>query len=373
LNNKNMSWGQIRDSIRNNDYTMQENLQNSVLPIAEDNMLTPTLNIDLNTGNWYQNYLNRQNSSIFRDAVTLGKNATFNTGTYDAMGNWVPPTSLDFEYKGLTGNASGDKPDEEKGQRDPLPTSGWQTRLRYMPILGAGLGLAHSWFNKPDYEYADSLMDLADTYASQVGHNRVTPKFLGDRLTYNPFDRLFYANELGAQQAGTNAAIRNQSNGNRGQAIASLLATSYNDNIGLGKLFREGEEYNLAQRQKVAEFNRGTNQYNSEADLKAQMFNNESKDKTFAKVLEAKKEALKMKQAIDQARNVAIMANATNLFQGLGDVGYEAEQRYWLNALANSDVFGTPNESMFDIAYGRRRRHAANGGKLNKRKKGITI
>lgn len=261
--------------------------------------------------------------------------------------------------------------DADKYNRDQLPTSGWQTGLRYMPILGAGLGLAHSLFNKPDYEYANSLMDLADTYASQVGHNRVTPKFLGDRLTYNPFDRLFYANELGAQQAATNAAIRNQSNGNRGQAIASLLASGYNGNIGLGKLFREGEEYNLAQRQKVAEFNRGTNQYNSEADLKAQMFNNESKDKTFTKVLEAKKEALKMKQAIDQARNATIMANATNLFQGLGDVGYEAEQRYWLNALINGDVFGTPNESMFDIAYGRRRR--ANGGKLNKRKKGVTI
>ena len=297
------------------------------------------------------NPLTITNNSDLQQSSSVGSRRQTSTSSV------APTTPSASDYRGATGD---------------LPTSGWQTGLRYAPILGGAIGLAHTLFNKPDYEYANELSNLADTYANQVGRNRITPRFLGDRLTYNPFDRIFYANELGAQQAGTNRAITNMGNANFGRTAAALMANNYANNVAMGKLFREGDEYNLAQRQKVAEFNRGTNQYNSEADLKAQMFNNESKDKAFAKVLAAKEEALKMKQAIDQARNASIMANATNLFQGLGDIGYEAEQRYWLNALANSDIFGTPNESMLDIAYGRRR-HAANGGKLNKRKKGITI
>jgi hypothetical protein len=375
LNNTNMSWGQVRDIIRNNGYTMQENPQNSVLPVAEDNMFTPTLNIDLNTGNWYQNYLNRQNSSIFRDAVTLGKNTTFNTGTYDAMGNWVPPTTLSFNYKGLPSSNTTTvvkKPDEEKGQRDLLPTSGWQTRLRYAPILGGAIGLAHTLFNKPDYEYANELSALADTYANQVGRNRITPKFLGDRLTYNPFDRIFYANELGAQQAATNAAIRNQSNGNRGQAIASLLTSSYGSNIDLGKLFREGEEYNLAQRQKVAEFNRGTNQYNSEADLKAQIANAElMKDKANLS-LAYKAKALGMKQADDQAYQNALMDNLTGLFQGVGDIGWEAVNRNMINSNLGLYYGMKPNgelyykKAYYDLPPEERAEIDAMGIKVNK-------
>ena len=151
-----------------------------------------------------------------------------------------------------------------------LPTSGWQTMMRYAPIVG-GISTVFSdlmgWTNKPDYQYADAVDAAAERAASGYTHVGYTP--LGDYLAYNPFDRLFYANELGAQQAATRRGILNLSNGNRGTALAGLLAADYSGNIGLGKLFREGEEYNLAQRQKVAEFNRATNMYNSEADLKA--------------------------------------------------------------------------------------------------------
>lgn len=205
--------------------------------------------------------------------------------------------------------------------------SNWETWLRYIPILGNSIGLATSWASKPDYSYADELDAFAANLANKATRERVAPTHIGNYMAYNPFDRLFYANELGAQQAATNRAIMNQSNGNRGTAMAGLLASGYNSNVGLGKLFREGEEYNLAQRQKVDEFNRATDMFNAEADLKAQLANAEADRYRANILLNAKTTGLGWKQAADQARREAIWANASNLFQGIGDVGWEAVNR----------------------------------------------
>lgn len=248
-----------------------------------------------------------------------------------------------------------------------LPTSGWQTMMRYAPIVG-GIGTVFSdlkgWTNKPDYQYADAVDAAAEKAASGYTHVGYTP--LGDYLAYNPFDRLFYANELGAQQAATRRGILNLSNGNRGTALAGLLAADYSGNIGLGKLFREGEEYNLAQRQKVAEFNRATNMYNSEADLKAQIANAET-DRLKANLLyEAALKSNLMRQQEDQTSNAAKAANLNALFENLGSLGQEYLDRYRLNALLNSGWAGTLNTSMKNIT--------ANGGRISrKKKKGLTI
>lgn len=248
-----------------------------------------------------------------------------------------------------------------------LPTSGWQTMMRYAPIVG-GIGTVFSdlmgWTNKPDYQYADAVDAAAEKAASGYTHVGYTP--LGDYLAYNPFDRLFYANELGAQQAATRRGILNLSNGNKGTALAGLLAADYSGNIGLGKLFREGEEYNLAQRQKVAEFNRATNMYNSEADLKAQIANAET-DRLKANLLyEAALKSNLMRQQEDQTSNAAKTANLNALFENLGSLGQEYLDRYRLNALLNSGWAGTLNTSMKNIT--------ANGGRISrKKKKGLTI
>ena len=254
-------------------------------------------------------------------------------------------------------------------ERDPLPTSGWQTSLRYLPAIAPAISLGYSLLKKPDYGYADELDAAGNAYAEAVREGgKVTPKFIGDYLAYNPFDRIFYANELGAQQAANRGAIMNAGNANRGATMAALLGSGYNDNVGLGKLFREGDEYNLAQRQKVAEFNRATNQYNSTLDMQAQEINARNNERLAAALLGNKYKSLAMKQAIDNQRDQSISLTLTNLFNNLGDIGWEAQQGYWNNALINSGIWGTPNASMYDIAYG------AKGGKLNrKKKKGLTI
>lgn len=191
------------------------------------------------------------------------------------------------------------------------------TGLRYVPAIGAGLSVFSDlmgWTNKPDYSNAQSILDAA----SSIGDVHYTP--IGDYMKYTPLDRLFYANQLGAQAGATRRNILNTSGGNRGTAMAGLLSADYNAQRQLGNLFRQAEEYNLGQRERVATFNRATNMFNAENKLKAQIANRE-KDKI---KVDAAAKAAALRDAVDTRIGAARSANLTNLFNSLGDIGREA-------------------------------------------------
>jgi hypothetical protein len=265
-----------------------------------------------------------------------------------------------------------------------LPTTGWQSGLIYAPLLGgfSVLSDALGWTNKPDYSYADAI-DKAALEASQNGFDvDITPEYIGDYMAYNPFDRLFYANELGAQTAGTNRAIMNAGNANMGATTAALLANNYNGNIGLGKLFREGEEFNLDQRYKVTDFNRGTNMFNSEQNLKAQLAKADARQKAASLVYEGAVKSNALRQQADQIANANRAANITTFLDNLAGVGEHFINKFDRNALINAGVFGTLSQRPYGVSdadwedYVNKHRaiFGACGGKLNRRKKkGITI
>lgn len=193
----------------------------------------------------------------------------------------------------------------------------WLTGLRFVPAIGAGLGVFSDlmgWTNKPDYSNAQSILDAA----SSIGDVRYSP--IGDYMKYTPLDRMFYANQLGAQAGATRRNILNTSGGNRGTAMAGLLAADYNAQGQLGNLFRQAEEYNLGQRERVANFNRATNMFNAENELKAQMANKEN-----ARIrVDAAARAAAIRDQVDARIGAARSANLTNLFNSLGDIGREA-------------------------------------------------
>ena len=56
---------------------------------------------------------------------------------------------------------------------------------------------------------------------------------------------------------------QNQSGGNRANAVAGMLAADYNAQGKLGDLFKQAEEYNQGLRERVENFNRSTDQFNS--------------------------------------------------------------------------------------------------------------
>lgn len=199
------------------------------------------------------------------------------------------------------------------------------TWLRYAPVVGAAIGLGQNLFSKPDYTSADAILEAADQVGNYtpVGY---TP--IGNYLQYRPFDRNFYLNKLNAQAGATRRAIMNTTSPSRN---AALLAVDYNTQGRLGDLARQAEEYNLAQRQAVETFNRGTNMANAEMGLKAAMANQEAALKARSSRLSGVVQAMAVRDAVDARRGAGMSTNLTNFFNSLGDVGREEVMKTWIN------------------------------------------
>ena len=197
--------------------------------------------------------------------------------------------------------------------------------LRYVPALGAGVGVMSDlfgWTNKPDYSNADMIVDAVS------GLPTIEAKPLGNYLRYNPLDRDFYINKLNAQTGATRRALQNTSGGNRASAQAGILAADYNYGQNMGNLARQAEEYNLAQRERVEAFNRGTDQYNSETSLRAAGMNQQNREMQLRAIMQAAGMRESTKTIADEARS----ANLTNFLDSLGGIGQEEFMRNMINA-----------------------------------------
>lgn len=216
------------------------------------------------------------------------------------------------------------------------------TWLRYAPVVGAAIGLGQNLFSKPDYTSADAILEAANQAGNYtpVGY---TP--IGNYLQYRPFDRNFYLNKLNAQAGATRRAIMNTTSPSRN---AALLAADYNAQGRLGDLARQAEEYNLAQRQAVETFNRGTNMANAEMGLKAAMANQEAALKARSSRLIGVAQAMAMRDAIDSRRNASMSANMTNFFNSLGDIGREEYSR---NLIISNPALYYSIDSKGNISY----------------------
>lgn len=215
--------------------------------------------------------------------------------------------------------------------------------LRYAPAFGSALGVGYNLLSKPDYSRADALAQFAQN-AGKVTPISYEP--IGNYLTYRPTDLSYQANRMAAQAGATRRNIMNTSGGNRANAIGSLLAADYNNQIAMGEAIRKAEATNFARRAQVEEFNRGTNQYNSEAALKAAIANQQARLDASRLGLSGYTTAMQMKDAIDAQRARTLSANLTNLFESLGQIGeeqYDENRLKWLErkGVLRSDYFDT--------------------------------
>lgn len=216
------------------------------------------------------------------------------------------------------------------------------TWLRYAPVVGSAIGLAQNLFSKPDYSSADAILDAANSAGDYmpIGY---TP--IGNYLQYKPLDRNYYINKLDAQAGATRRAIMNTTSPSRN---AALLAADYNAQGRLGDLARQAEEYNLAQRQAVETFNRGTNMANAEMGLKASMANQEAQQKARSARLSGVAQAMTMRDAVDARRGASMSANMTNFFNSLGDIGREEYSR---NMIMSNPALYYSIDSKGNVSY----------------------
>ena len=229
----------------------------------------------------------------------------------DANGNTV----IDLKNKEVIPTDTKNKTNKNKEDDGLLPT--W---MRYAPIVGSAIGAASSLLSRPDESSADAIL----TAAREAGqYTPISFNPIGDYIQYNPFDRDYYINKLNAESGAARRAIINQASGNRGNAMAGILAADYNAQNQLGALARQAEEYNLAQRQKVAEFNRGTNMFNTEGMFKADAANQTARMQARSTLLQGTMQAERLRQAARQQLAAERSANLTNLFNNIGNIGRE--------------------------------------------------
>lgn len=270
-----------------------------------------------------------------------GKDVTYLKNNYERLRNdgklgWVHRTPLyntDYNIKVPDLETPGQRAQELNNMIQDFPTREpriyeygdkdnnlLDTRLRYAPVIGSAIGTISSLLSKPDESSADAIL----TAAREAGqYTPISFNPIGDYIQYNPFDRDYYINKLNAESGAARRAIINQSSGNRGNAMAGILAADYNAQNQLGALARQAEEYNLAQRQKVAEFNRGTNMFNTEGIFKADTANQAAKMQARNTLLQGTMQAERLRQAARQQLAAERSANLTNLFNNLGNIGRE--------------------------------------------------
>ena len=251
------------------------------------------------------------------------------------------------------------KPDESTPptkEETPLDLGRSNESLRYIPAIGLGLASltdALGATNRPDYSEAAQI-DAATRGGSYMP---VSWSPIGNKLTYKPFDRDYYINKLNAEAGATRRALANQSGGNSGRAIAGILAADYNAQDKLGDLFRKSEEYNLEQRQKVEDFNRATNQLNSQGMLQADMANQQAaanaRDYNLRGVLASAEMRNKARLASEAARS----ANLSGFLQSLGDIGYENKAMNMIRRLAEAGIvpLSEPMQNIYATPSARRK------------------
>lgn len=288
-----------------------------------------------------------------KEAKTEGRQFVYGGDT-----DW-DPTLLDdppFTWEDYVASQGGADTEPNDAQPSSTRKGIGLDALRYAPALGAGVGVMSDlfgWTNKPDYSNADMIVDAVS------GLPTIEAEPIGNYLSYNPFDRDFYINKLNQQSSATRRALQNTSGGNRLNAQAGILAADYNYGQSIGDLARQAEEYNLAQRERVESFNRGTNQYNSESALRAAGMNQQNREMKLRAIMQA----AGMREEVGARSSAAKSANLTNFFDSLGDIGREEFSR---NMIESNPALGYTIDRSGKVRY----KKPKSGTKSKKKSKG---
>ena len=248
------------------------------------------------------------------------------------MPNGLFPNNLNDRIKtpDLIKNAGKEEP--------PLYLGRSNEALRYAPAIGLGAAVisdALGLTNNPEYENAARIEAASRADYKPVGFER-----LGNYLKYQPFDTDYLLNRMDADAAASRRAIANQSAGNTGAAIAGILASDYNTIGRLGEAKIAADKENFARRAQVEEFNRATNQYNSQGALQADTANQGAYANAIGRRLTGLTTAAQMRQGIKDAAEANRAANISEFLSALGDIGYENKSMNIIRRLAEANALG---------------------------------
>lgn len=253
--------------------------------------------------------------------------------------------------------------------------AGWLSYAPFFEKLGETITDAAGITNKPDYSSADALLET-----SKDAGNFQSVEFnpIGDYLTEEDFDRDYYISKLKSESGAARKAILNTAGDNKAQAMANIVASDYNAQTKIGDLFRQAEEYNFANREKVKTFNRATNMTNSQNLLQADMANQEAGAKMRDISLRGIQAAYQMRDAERNLTDANKSANLSGLFQTLGDIGWQERNMGMVDWANRKGVFGPGTDDYVWVKKPKQTEQTeqtvrAKGGKIKRKKKGLTF
>lgn len=172
--------------------------------------------------------------------------------------------------------------------------------------LGQGIG---TLVNRPDY----STIARYENYA--LSQPRAYTHPIGDYLRYEPFDINYAANRQAALQNNRARLLSDLSGSNKAVARANIVASDYGEQNDIGDLLLNAANANLQQRTAVGQFNKATNQYNSEDAYKTMAMNED----IYKSGLGALMQGAHDRMGIDTAYGNALSANLTTATQNAYD------------------------------------------------------
>lgn len=237
---------------------------------------------------------------------------------------------------------------------------GGMNALRYADVFANAGAVLSDWLG---------MTNTPTEFDYIPGFQAVSYNPLGNYIPVTHFDTRYAANRAAQQAAATRAAIMQSTAPSR---WANLLAADYNAQIANGELLRNAamDDYNMMVQRE--QFNRATNQANSEMGLKAAIANQEAR-------LKYGQAALQQAKMNDDASTLASSARAQNLgnlAESISNIGRESTDREQTDMLIESGAFGTISQKPYwwsDKKWKEyQENHKACGGKIRKRKKGLT-
>lgn len=228
-----------------------------------------------------------------------------------------------------------------------------------------GLGLMGLGVGKPDTSSYDTAVSGAGDYTTADWMPR------GDFLTYRPTDPWRWTNPILANSRAIDRTLVNNSGGNRGTAMAGLLANGYNTTIGLGEAGLKGEDANFDRRLKTATHNADVyksnqGEYGVTSRFNASAYNDANRASTQMKL-----HAASAKDDANRWWSSNFYGNINSLFDNINQ--WEKWKRDH-NTIANMYANGLAGVVSEDTPVAKGYVKAASeGGKLKRKKRGLTI
>lgn len=290
------------------------------------------------------NYLIKSDGSV---VPLYGDTKGYKTaGSY----TWDDPEgrrTVNYFNEGDGSNSSGSNGERSNGEFQKLPYESTAARKAGIIAPAVGLGLHFAGVGKPDTSGLDGAMEYL---RGADGYVNYTP--IGGYQRYNPLDVWIAMETANAKNNGVQRAIMN-SYTPVGTRNAALIANNYANQLGTGELIRQGHQYNDAQSQQVAAFNRETDKANAEAALKASMANAEIKNNRAKMQASLAADTAAKKMEADAEWNNALYQGLSNLGRAISNYGKEAEGKNMVRAYLNSGAAGpiTPEMAAMTGVY----------------------